>query len=76
MFEILAVIVFAWLFFGSLGLVFRLTWGVAKVLVSIVLFIIALPLLILGLVFASGLLLLLPILIVIGAFWLLKKIIA
>jgi len=73
--EIILIALFAWFFFGSLGLIFRLTWGVAKVLGAIVLFVIALPILILLLVFAGGIFLLCPVLIVVGAFVILKKII-
>ena len=73
MLEIILIILFAWFFFGALGLVFRLTWGIAKILGSLVLFVIALPILILLLVFAGGIFLLFPVLIVIGAFTVLKK---
>ena len=45
MFEQLVVIAFAWLMIKSLGLVFRLTWGLAKIVASL-LMVLALPLLI------------------------------
>lgn len=60
MLELLAVMVFIWLLVKSAGLALRLTWGAAKIIASI-LMALALPLLIVCLVFASGLALLLPI---------------
>ena len=60
MLELLTIIVFCWLSFKLLGLFFRIAWGAAK-LVASVLFIIALPMLILCLIFAGGMLLLVPI---------------
>ena len=59
MMDVLVVIVFCWLFFKAVGLAFRMAWGTAKILAS-VLFAIAVPLLILCLIFAGGLFLLLP----------------
>ena len=60
MFEFLTTIFFIWLFIKGIGLVFRLTWGAAKVIAS-VLMVLALPLLIVCLVFTGGILLLVPI---------------
>lgn len=59
MMEFLAVILFCWLFFKAVGLAFRVAWGTAKILAS-VLFAVAVPLLVLCLVFAGGVFLLLP----------------
>ena len=59
MMEVLVVIAFCWLFFKAVGLAFRMAWGTAKILAS-VLFAVAVPLLILCLIFAGGLFLLLP----------------
>ena len=59
MLDVLILIVFCWLSFKLLGLFFRMTWGAAKLIASL-LFVIALPMLALGLVFAGGLLLLIP----------------
>ena len=50
--EILLVIFFLWLSFKFLGLAFRMAWCVAKVAAS-VLFALAVPLLVLCLVFAG-----------------------
>lgn len=71
MFEILTLILFVWLFVKCLGLAFRLTWGAAKVLAGF-LMVLALPVLLLCLLFAGGLLLLVPCLMVAGAWALLK----
>ena len=71
MMELLALIVFCWLFFKAMGLMFRMAWGTAKILAS-VLFAVAVPLLILCLVFAGGFLLLLPLTLIGIAFGLLK----
>ncbi len=60
MLELLAVIVFLWLLVKSISLVLKLTWGAAKIIATI-LMALALPMLIVCLVFASGLALLLPI---------------
>ena len=57
--EILLVIFFLWLSFKFLGLAFRMAWCVAKVAAS-VLFALAVPLLLLCLVFAGGIVLMLP----------------
>ena len=59
MMEFLVLIAFCWLFFKAVGLAFRMAWGTAKILASI-LFAVAVPMLILCLIFAGGLFLLLP----------------
>ena len=71
MMELLVVLVFCWLFFKAMGLAFRMAWGTAKILAS-VLFAIAVPMLILCLVFAGGLLLLLPLALIGIAFGVLR----
>lgn len=71
MLELLAVIVFCWLFFKAVGLAFRMAWGTAKIIASL-LFTIAVPLLILCLVFAGGIFLLLPLALIGIAFGVLK----
>ena len=71
MLDVLLVIMFCWLFFKAMGLMFRMAWGTAKILAS-VLFTVAVPLLILCLVFAGGFLLLLPLALIGIAFGLLK----
>ena len=63
MFEILATVIFIWLMVKTIGFMFKLTWGIAKVVAGI-LMILALPSLILGLVFAGGFLLLIPIILI------------
>ena len=71
MFEILISVLFFWLFFKALGLALKLTWGVTKFIVS-ALFTLALPLLLVCLFFAGGVVLLLPLGLVALAFGLLK----
>ena len=71
MLDFLLVILFCWLFFKAVGLAFRVAWGTAKILAS-VLFTIAVPLLILCQVFAGGVFLLLPLALIGVAFGVLK----
>lgn len=72
MFEILVFILFCWLFVKMIGLTFKVAWGAAK-LIAVILAIIALPVLIIGMVFAGGVLLLVPVLLIAGAVWILKR---
>lgn len=70
--EIASTILFAWIFFKAIKLTFKITWGFAKI-IAIILFIIALPALILCLLFAgSAAVLLLPLALVGAAFGLVK----
>lgn len=71
MFELLVLILFIWIFIGSIRLAFRITWGLAKI-VAVVLFVLALPALIAALLLAGGIVLLLPIVLVGVAFLILK----
>ncbi len=59
MFDLLVLVVFVWLFVGAIRLAFRVTWGLAKI-VATILFILALPALIVTLLAASGVALLIP----------------
>ena len=61
-----------WLFFKALGLAFRVTWGITKLVASL-LFAVALPLLVGCLLFAGGLLVLVPLALLGIAFGLLKS---
>ena len=63
MLKLLTTIVFIWLFFKTIGLTFKLTWGVAKI-ISGILMVLALPLLIVGLLFVGGIVLFVPIVLV------------
>ena len=74
MLELLIVMLFCWLFFKALGLAFRVAWCGTKILASL-LFAAAVPMLVLGLVFAGGLLLLIPVALTAIAFALLKAIV-
>ena len=59
MFELLTLAIFLWLMIKAIGLALKLTWGFARIAASI-LITLALPALILCLVFAGGILLLIP----------------
>lgn len=71
MLDILLMFLFVWLFIKTLGLVFRVAWGTAKIIAS-VLFALAVPLMGVCLIFAGGLLLLVPIAMIAIAFGILK----
>ena len=71
MIELLIVIEFAWLLIKTVGLALKLTWGLAKVVASI-LMVIALPLLVVYLVFVGGFLLIFPVGLIAIAFGILK----
>ena len=74
MFEYLLLNLFIWLFFMFVSLAFRLAWGTAKV-IACILFALAIPALISCLLFAGGLLVLVPLGMVALAFGLLKEVI-
>ena len=71
MFDFLVSILFVWLFVKAIGLAFKVTWGLAKI-VAVILFTLALPALIGGLLVAGGLVLLVPLALVGAAFGILK----
>ena len=71
MFELLTIVIFIWLLVKTIGLAFRLTWGMAKIIATIMM-VIALPVLIFCLVFVGGLPLMIPIAVIGMAFGLLK----
>ena len=73
MLEILLTVLFISLFIWTVKLLFKLTWGVAKI-VAVILMIIALPTLIGGLLVAGGLVLLIPVALLIGAIGIIKLI--
>ena len=60
MFELLTIVVFVWLLIKAIGLAFKLTWGMAKIIASI-LMVLALPLLIVCLLFVGGAILIVPV---------------
>ena len=71
MIEIIFSILAIWLFFKASGLAFRITWGAAKI-VATVLLAIAVPAFILLAIFVGGFVLLLPVSLIAGAVGLLK----
>ena len=67
MFELLVLVLFCWIFFVSIRLMFKVAWGLAKIL-AVILFIMALPSLIGCLLYASGIILLVPVALI-GLAW-------
>ena len=72
MFEVLVTLLSIWLFAGSVRLAFKIAWGTTKIIASVLLAV-AVPVLVLCLIFAGGVVLLLPVALIAGAFGLLKK---
>ena len=72
MFEILVTALSVYFFIGAVKLAFRITWGATKIIATVLLSL-AVPVLILCLIFAGGAVLLVPVLLIAGAFALLKK---
>lgn len=73
MFDLLVLVITVWLAVKVLGLLFRTAWGLAKILASLLLAL-AVPALILCLVFAGGILLLIPALMIAAALGILRGI--
>lgn len=71
MLEILIIIAFCGFFFKALSLALRMAWGLGKIIAS-VLFAVAVPLLVACLVFAGGVVLFVPLLLVSIAFGILR----
>ena len=60
MFELLTLVLFVWLFVKVIGRTLRMTWGIAKITVSLLIGL-ALPVLFVSLLFIGGIALLVPI---------------
>ena len=60
MFELLILALFGWLFIKVIGVTLRMTWGIAKITVSLLIGL-ALPVLFVSLIFIGGIALLVPI---------------
>lgn len=71
MIEILISILAIWLLVKAIGLAFKITWGAAKI-VATILMILAVPIFIVCLIFVGGFFLLIPVALMAGAFGLLK----
>ena len=71
MFDILVLILFGWLFIKAVGLAFKVTWGLAKI-IAVVLFVLALPTLIGCFLVVGGIALLIPVVLVASAWGILK----
>jgi len=67
MFELIVLALFFWIFFGATKLTFKVAWGLAKV-IAVILFVLALPSLIGCLLYASGIILLVPVALI-GLAW-------
>lgn len=63
MFEILTLVVFAWLVWKAFGLFFKITWGLARIIAALLL-VFAFPALFVCIVFIGGVALLLPIVLI------------
>lgn len=74
MLDLIVTVLFCWLFFKAVGLAFRVAWGAAKIVASL-LFAVAVPLLFVCLAFAGGIVLLLPLALIGIAFGLLKAVV-
>ena len=71
MFELLTIAIFIWLLVKAIGLAFKLTWGAAKIVASI-LICLAFPVLIVSFVFVGGIALLVPVVMIAIAAGILK----
>ena len=71
MFELLVIAISIWLLVKSIGLAFKLTWGVAKIAASILIGL-AFPVLIVCFVFVGGIALLVPVIMIAIAAGILK----
>ena len=71
MFTIVTVIIFIWLLFKAVGLLISLTWGTAKIAAAVLIGL-ALPVLIMCLLFVGGIVLLAPLVMVAIAAGILK----
>ncbi len=74
MLDLFIIVLFCWLFFKAIGLAFKVAWGTTKVIASL-LFAVAVPMLVLCLLFAGGLVLLVPVALIGIAFALLKAVV-
>lgn len=73
MLDFLLIVLFICLFFWTIKLLFKLTWGVAKI-IAVILLVVSLPTLIGILMVAGGLVLLIPVALLIGAIGIIKLI--
>ena len=71
MFELLVFVLFVWLFVKSIGLTFRVTWGLAKI-TAVILFALAVPALFVCILVIGGVAILIPVALAAAAFGILK----
>ena len=73
MFELFIIALFIWLLVKAIGLAFKLTWGVAKIVASILIGL-AFPVLIVCFIFVGGIALLAPVVMIAIAAAILKAV--
>ena len=71
MFELLVFVLFVWLFVKTVGLTFRVTWGLAKI-TAVILFALAVPALFICILVIGGVAILIPVALAAAAFGILK----
>ena len=71
MFELFVLALFVWLFVRAIGLTFRVTWGLAKI-IAVILFALAVPALFVCILVIGGAAILIPVALVAAAFGILK----
>ena len=71
MFELLVFVLFVWLLVKTVGLTFRVTWGLAKI-IAVILFALAVPALFVCILVIGGAAILIPVALVAAAFGILK----
>ena len=71
MFELLVLALFVWLFVKAIGLTFRVTWGLAKI-IAVILFALAVPALFVCILVIGGAAILIPVALVAAAFGILE----
>ena len=71
MFEIVTLVVFIWLMVKAIGLAFKLTWGIANIIASIII-VLAFPALIVCMIFVGGITMLVPLILIVIAAGILK----
>lgn len=71
MFEFITVVIFVWLLVKAVSLIFQITWGIAKVVATILIGL-AFPVLFVCVVFIGGIALLVPIIMIAIAAGILK----
>ena len=72
MFELFVFVLFVWLSVKAIGLAFKVTWGLAKI-TAVVMFVLAIPALLISLLVVGGLTILIPVGLLAAAVGILKS---